>query len=61
MSNEHKKEMNKLTFTNDEIDACVFLKKIMTFDVDDVFDLHKQFKNANIDKKIYLNLLKSIS
>mgnify|MGYP000352427607 FL=1 len=58
MSNEHKKEMNKLTFTNDEIDACVFLKKIMTFDVDDVFDLHKQFKNANIDKKDILEFAK---
>ena len=58
MSNEHKKEMNKLTFTNDEIDACVFLKKIMTFDVDDVFDLHKHFKNANIDKKDILEFAK---
>ena len=58
MSNEHKKEMNKLTFTNDEIDACVFLKKIMTFNVDDVFDLHKQFKNANIDKKDILEFAK---
>tara|TARA_R110002074_G_scaffold383655_1_gene563984 strand:- start:252 stop:1397 length:1146 start_codon:yes stop_codon:yes gene_type:complete len=58
MSNEHKKEMNKLTFTNDEIDACVFLKKIMAFNVDDVFDLHKQFKNANIDKKDILEFAK---
>lgn len=58
MSNEHKKEMNKLTFTNDEIDACVFLKKIMTFDVDAVFDLHKQFQNANIDKKDILEFAK---
>ena len=58
MSNEHKKEMNKLTFTNDEIDACVFLKKIMAFDVDDVFDLHKHFKNANIDKKDILEFAK---
>ena len=58
MNNEHKKEMNKLTFTNDEIDACIFLNKIMTFDVNDVFDLHKQFKNAKIDKKDVLEFAK---
>ena len=37
------KEMNKLTFTNDEIDSVLLLKELMAFDPANVFDVHKKF------------------
>jgi hypothetical protein len=53
-----KKEMNKATFSNDEISAVVFLKNLMTFDPANVFDTHKQFKNSGLDKKVILEFVK---
>jgi len=53
-----KKEMNKATFSNDEISGVVFLKNLMTFDPANVFDLHKQFKNSGLDKKVILEFTK---
>lgn len=53
-----KKEMNKLTFTNDEIDSVLLLKELMAFDPANVFDLHKRFINTKIDKKDILEFAK---
>ena len=53
-----KKEMNKLTFTNDEIDSVLLLKELMAFDPASVFDLHKKFINTKIDKKDILEFAK---
>ena len=41
-----KKEMNKATFSNDEISGVIFLKNLMAFNPANVFDTHKQFKNS---------------
>ena len=53
-----KKEMNKLTFTNDEIDSVLLLKELMAFDPANVFDLHKKFINTKIDKRDILEFAK---
>jgi len=45
-----KKEMNKMTFTSDEVDSVLFLKSLLTFKPDDVFDLYKEHERAGIDK-----------
>jgi tRNA nucleotidyltransferase/poly(A) polymerase len=53
-----KKEMNKAAFSNDEISGVVFLKALMSFDPAVVFDLHKQFSNSGVDKKVILEFTK---
>lgn len=53
-----KKEMNKLTFSNEEIDSVLFLKELMAFDPANVFDLHKRFINIKIDKRDVLEFAK---
>ena len=45
-----KKEMNKMTFTSDEVDSVLFLKSLMSFKAEDVFDLYKEHERAGIDK-----------
>ena len=45
-----KKEMNKASFSNDEISGVAFLKSLMSFDPSNVFNLHKQFTNSGVDK-----------
>lgn len=45
-----KKEMNKMTFTSDETDSVLFLKSLMSFKAEDVFDLYKEHERAGIDK-----------
>ena len=53
-----KKEMNKATFSNDEISGVIFLKALMSFDPANVFDLHKQFSNSGLDNKVILEFTK---
>ena len=53
-----KKEMNKATFSNDEISGVIFLKNLMAFNPANVFDTHKQFKNSGLDKKVILEFVK---
>ena len=53
-----KKEMNKAAFSNDEISGVVFLKALMSFDPANVFNLHKQFSNSGLDKKVILEFTK---
>lgn len=45
-----KREMNRMTFTSDEVDSVIFLKSLLTFKADDVFELYKQFQRTNLDK-----------
>jgi len=45
-----KKEMNRMTFTSDETDSVLFLKSLMSFKAEDVFDLYKERERADIDK-----------
>jgi len=45
-----KKEMNRMTFTSDEVDSVLFLKSLMDFKAEDVFDLYKEKERAGIDK-----------
>ena len=45
-----KKEMNKMTFTSDETDSVLFLKSLMSFKAEGVFDLYKELERAGIDK-----------
>ena len=53
-----KKEMNKASFSNDEISGVAFLKSLMSFDPSNVFNLHKQFTNSGVDKKVILEFTK---
>jgi len=46
------KELNKASFTNGEIDSIIFLKSLMTFDINDVFNLHKQYKKIQMSSKL---------
>jgi len=47
-----QKELNKASFTNGEIDSILFLKSLMTFDINDVFNLHKQYMKIQISSKL---------
>lgn len=46
-----KKQLNKMTFTNDEINSIVFLKDFMDIEPLTAFDLHKKWQNTVIDRK----------
>lgn len=45
-----KKEMNRMAFTSDEVNSVLFLKSLMSFKAEDVFDLYKERERAGIDK-----------
>lgn len=53
-----KKELNKISFTTDEINAIIFLNKIKDFKIEDVFDLHKEFALTKLDKNILTQFAK---
>lgn len=53
-----KKELNKISFTTDEINAIIFLNKIKDFKIEDVFDLHKEFALTKLDKNILTQFTK---
>lgn len=53
-----KKELNRLSFTSDEIGAIIFLTKIKDFQIADVFDLHKEFTLTKLDKNILIQFAK---
>lgn len=53
-----KKELNKSSFTTDEINAIIFLNKIKDFKIEDVFDLHKEFTLTKLDKNILTQFTK---
>lgn len=45
-----QKEMNRMTFTTDETDSVLFLKSLLAFKADNVFDLYKELQRTNLDK-----------
>ena len=53
-----KKELNKISFTTDEINAIIFLNKIKDFKIENVFDLHKEFTLTKLDKNILTQFTK---
>ena len=53
-----KKELNKSSFTTDEINAIIFLNKIKDFKIENVFDLHKEFTLTKLDKNILTQFTK---
>jgi len=53
-----KKQLNKMTFTNDEINSIVFLKDFMDIEPLTAFDLHKKWQNTIIDRKDLLTFSK---
>lgn len=53
-----KKEMNRMTFTSDEVNAVVFLKNLRDLKPENVFDLYKQWVAANVDKNILIQFAK---
>lgn len=53
-----KKEMNRMTFTSDEINGVVFLKSMLNFNPDDVFAIYKQFVTTKVDKDILIQFAK---
>ena len=57
-TNVIKKQLNKMTFTNDEINSIVFLKDFMDIEPLTAFDLHKKWQNTVIDRKDLLTFSK---
>lgn len=53
-----KKEMNRATFSGDEVSAVVFLKSLRDFKAEDVFDIYKQFTATKIDKNVIIQFTK---
>jgi len=47
-----QRELNKASFTNGEIDSILFLKSLMTFDINNVFNLHKQYMKIQMSSKL---------
>lgn len=53
-----KKEMNRATFSSEEVSAVVFLKSLREFKAEDVFDTYKQFTATKIDKNVIIQFAK---
>lgn len=53
-----KKEMNRMTFTSDEVNAVVFLKNLRELKPENIFDLYKQFVTTKVDKNIITQFAK---
>ena len=53
-----KKEMNRLTFTSDEVNAVVFLNNMRDLKPENVFDLYKQWVTTKVDKNILIQFAK---
>ena len=45
-----KKEMNRMSFSSDEVDSVVFLNDLLKFKPEDVFSYYKQLQAINLDK-----------
>ena len=53
-----KKEMNRMTFTSDEVNAVVFLKNLRDLKPENVFDLYKQWVTTKVDKDVITQFAK---
>jgi tRNA nucleotidyltransferase/poly(A) polymerase len=50
-----KKRLNKLTFSNEEIDTVVFLKNLLDIKPEEIFELYKKYQTTDIDKRTILD------
>jgi tRNA nucleotidyltransferase/poly(A) polymerase len=53
-----KREMNRATFSGDEVSSVIFLKSLRDFKAEDVFDIYKQFTTTKIDKNAIIEFAK---
>jgi tRNA nucleotidyltransferase/poly(A) polymerase len=53
-----KREMNRATFSGDEVSSVIFLKSLRDFKAEDVFDIYKQFTTTKIDKNAIIKFAK---
>ena len=53
-----KKELNKYSFTNLEIDCILFLKQFLELKPELVFDLYKKYNTSGVDKRDVLEYAK---
>ena len=53
-----KREMNRATFSGDEVSSVIFLKSLRDFKAEDVFDIYKQFASTKIDKNAIIEFAK---
>jgi len=53
-----KKELNKLSFSNQEIDTIIFFKRFLELKPETAFQLSKEWKITKLDKKLLLEFSK---
>ena len=53
-----KKELNKMSFSNQEIDTIIFFKRFLELKPETAFQLSKEWKIAKLDKKLLLEFSK---
>jgi len=53
-----KKELNKMSFSNQEIDTIVFFKRFLELKPENAFQLNKEWKIVKLDKKLLLEFSK---
>jgi tRNA nucleotidyltransferase/poly(A) polymerase len=53
-----KKELNKMSFSNQEIDAIVFFKRFLELKPEEAFQLNKEWKIVKLDKRLLLDFAK---
>ena len=53
-----KKKLNQMSFSNDEIDGIVFLKQFLSISPETAFDLSKKWSITKLDKRTLLNFSK---
>jgi len=53
-----KKELNKMSFSNQEIDSIVFLKQLLELQPENAFELNKKWTISGVDKRVVLEFAK---
>jgi len=53
-----KKELNKMSFSNQEIDAIVFFKRFLELKPEEAFQLSKEWSISKLDKRLLLHFAK---
>jgi tRNA nucleotidyltransferase/poly(A) polymerase len=53
-----KKELNKMSFSNQEIDAIVFFKRFLELKPEEAFQLSKEWSISKLDKRLLLDFAK---
>lgn len=53
-----KKELNKMSFSNQEIDAIIFFKRFLELKPEEAFQLSKEWSISKLDKRLLLDFAK---